>query len=716
MNKQDDFLVEVQTEELPPKSLLALGKAFSKQIQEQLQKSELTYQKIKFFATPRRLAILITQLLANQPNQMIERRGPARLAAFDLEGRPTRACIGFARSCEVAPEALITIKNSQGEWVGYHQIIPGKSVAELMPVLVEQALINLPMPKRMRWGSGNTSFIRPIHSIVMLYGDQVIEGMILGFNTGRVTHGHRFLAPGAITIPHAAAYESLLATEGFVIADFELRREKIKEQAVQILKDKIATAGKVVFSTQADDLELLNEVTGLVEWPIALCGQIDPQFLAMPKEVLVSSMQDHQRYFPVVDSQSQDKLLPYFVMISNVPALEENRVIQGNERVLRARLADAAFFYDADKKENLEHRIDHLKGIIFQARLGTLYDKAERLSKLAAMVAITMKINSIKALREKMLVETEAIYASRAGWLAKTDLTTHMVSEFPELQGIMGYYYALHDEESESVAIALKEQYMPRFSGDHLPNHSVGQALALADRIDTLVGAFGINQQPTGDKDPYGLRRAAVGIIRILIENKIDMDLNEAIAFAISCYTFKLDNKETMLHILNFILERLRSWYIEQKHVSADVFASVAALNITNPLDIDRRIQAVRAFKNLAEAKALSIANKRVSNILAKYEEVIEHKEINHDFFESLPEKELARQLEEKSKAIEHLYPLQKYENILIQLAELHQPIDDFFEQVMVMTEDKLRRENRILLLQHLRKLFTKVADIALLQ
>lgn len=716
MKTRDDFLIEIHTEELPPKALLSLAQAFKLQIQERLQKSELAFEDIKYFATPRRLAVLIKNLAAKQEDQVVERRGPAFRAAFDAKGKPTPACIGFASSCGVTPEELITLKNAQGEWVGYQQKVPGKSIAELLPLMIEQAALMLPIPKRMRWGDHEAEFTRPIRSVIMLYGDQIIEGTILGFPAGRVTHGHRFLANEAIIIPHASAYESLLETEGYVIADFEKRRDKITEYAKQALQDKIKMEGNVLFTAQGGDLQLLDEVTGLVEWPVALCGQIDPQFLTIPKEVLISAMQDHQRYFPVVEAKHPDQLLPYFIIISNIKPQDIHRVIHGNERVLRARLADAAFFYETDKKQSLEHRIDNLKGILFQAKLGTLYDKAERLSKLAAMVAITMKVDPMKALRERMLMETGAVHASRAGWLAKTDLTTHMVVEFPELQGVMGYYYAHHDEEPENVAIALKEQYMPRFAGDALPIHPVGQALALADRIDTLTGAFGIHQLPTGDKDPYGLRRAALGIIRILIENQIDLDLKEVIAFALSCYTAKIENTDTMTQVLDFIQERLRSWYHEQKNVSADVFASVAALHITNPLDMDKRIQAVRTFKKLSEAGTLSIANKRVSNILTKYADVIQATSINPAFFESSAEEELARYLEEKSEDVDRLYHLQQYEEVLLELAELRKPIDNFFDHVMVMTEDKSRRENRILLLQQLRKLFTKVADIALLQ
>lgn len=631
---------------------------------------------------------------AAQPDQVVERKGPALNAAFDAQGNPTPACAGFARSCGIAPSELKTIKNPQGEWVGFTQTVPGKSVEELMPAIVEQSATALPIPKRMRWGDSDTQFTRPIHSVMMLYGDRVIEGNILGYPAGRVTRGHRFHAPDSFTILHAAEYESLLRNEAHVIADFESRRSEILSKA----RAEVELAFRFN-ATVLIDHALLDEVTGLVEWPVALIGNFDQAFLDLPPEVLISSMQDHQRYFPVVDGQQ--KLLPHFVTMSNIESNDAKRVIHGNERVLRARLSDAAFFYATDKKESLESRIDRLREIVFQAKLGTLYDKAERISKLAAFIANQSHANTA--------------HAARAGMLAKTDLTTNMVGEFPELQGVMGQYYALNDHLHQDIAVAMKEQYMPRFSGDDLPENPIGQALALADRIDTLTGTFGINQIPTGDKDPYGLRRAAVGIIRILIEKTIPLDLKEVLEFAVSNYKVKLENAETVSQVLNFIQERLRSWYQEQG-VTPDVFASVAALNIWNPVDIHERIKAVQTFKAMTEAETLSVANKRVSNILAKYVDIIDAQAIDPDFFENSAEQELARLLEAKSKVVAQLSESGKYDEVLLQLAELRKPVDDFFDQVMVMTEDKPRRENRILLLSKLRALFLQVADIALLQ
>lgn len=698
MTKREDFLVEIHTEELPPKALLKLAEAFSNDVQERLRKAELTYDTINYFATPRRLALVIQQLAATTPDQVVERKGPALAAAFDAQGKPTPACVGFARSCGVTPEELLTLKSPQGEWVGYKQAVAGKASTALFPTLIEQAISALTVPKRMRWGEGETQFVRPVHSVILLAGENVIHATILGCVTDRVTYGHRFLAPGPMTIPHAAVYASLLETEGNVIADFAKRREKIRTEAIQAVKNKLGDKGQVLFTSDA----LLDEVTGLVEWPVALIGDFDPEFLALPKEVLISSMQDHQRYFPVVDAQG--KLLPHFVTISNIKTHDPARIIKGNERVLRARLADAAFFFAADKKEKLEARVERLKHIVFQAKLGTLYDKAERLSKLSGFIA------------NKAGLDPEFVLLSGvAGVLAKTDLTTSMVGEFPELQGTMGYYYAINAGEREEIALAIKEQYMPRFAGDALPQHAVGQALALADRIDTVVGSFGVGQIPTGDKDPFGLRRATLGVLRILIENKMNIDLEPVLKFAIANYGDRIENKDTLVQVWNFFQERLRAWYQDQ-NVDASVFASVAALGIMNPLDMHKRIQAVQAFKKLSAAEALSIANKRVSNILTKYTESITAETIDPAAFENNAEKELADQLEAKREIVAQLSQAGQYDEVLLKLAELRQPVDDFFDKVMVMADNKDRRENRILLLKKLRALFLQVADIALLQ
>ncbi len=686
-----DFLVEIQTEELPPKALQRLGISFFAEIKNRLDKMDLRYRDAQFFATPRRLAVLVKKLVAKQADSSVERKGPALEAAFDKDGKPTPACVGFARSCNVTPDQLSTIKTDQGTWVGFQQKVAGKSVQEILPALVQQALAALPIPKRMRWGSGSVEFVRPVHSVIMLYGNDVIDAEILGCRAGRLTRGHRFHSKGSISIANPARYAKSLERK-YVIADFAKRKELISaaaRQAVSAIKD----ADVVI------DDDLLDEVTGLVEWPVAICGSFDSEFLAVPSEALIAAMKDHQRYFPIVNTQQQ--LLPHFITISNIASRDPARVVTGNERVLRARLSDAAFFFETDKKQSLEERIEILKHIVFQAKLGTLFDKTTRVAALAAFIAEKMQIDSKEA--------------ERAGMLAKTDLTTAMVGEFPELQGKMGYHYALHAGESAAIAKALDEQYMPRFSGDALPASKLGCALAMADRIDTLVGIFGINQAPTGDKDPFALRRAALGVLRILIEKKLNLDLRDLLVFAKKSYADKLANQNVVADVLTFMLERLKPWYQDQG-ISADVFASVAALNISRPYDIHLRIQAVQDFKRMPEAASLSIANKRVSNILAKSASDITMQKIDEKLFEDDAERALGATLAAKRDSVISFSKNGDYAEVLAQLAGLREPVDNFFDHVMVMSEDKSRRENRLLMLKQLRELFLHVADIALLQ
>ncbi len=686
-----DFLVEIQTEELPPKALYRLAESFLTEITMRLAKLDLRYRDAQFFATPRRLAVLVKKLAAKQADSSIERKGPALEAAFDKDGNPTPACTGFARSCGVTPDQLITLKNAQGAWVGFQQTIVGKSVQEILPDIVQQALSALPIPKRMRWGSGSVEFVRPVQSVIMLYGNEVIAAEILGCRTGRLTRGHRFHSKNVVSIANPARYAKSLERK-YVIADFAKRREFISTEARRAVS--LISGAEVVI-----DNDLLDEVTGLVEWPVAICGSFDSAFLSVPSEVLIAAMKDHQRYFPVVDEKN--KLLPFFITIANIQSRDMTRVIAGNERVLRARLSDAAFFFATDKKQPLIERVDILKHMIFQAKLGTLYDKTQRVAALTAFIA------------SKMHIDTKQ--AERAGMLAKTDLTTAMVGEFPELQGKMGYYYALHNGENEAVANALNEQYMPRFSGDDLPSSAIGCALALADRIDTLVGIFGINQAPTGDKDPFALRRAALGLLRILIEKKLNLDLRDLLEFAAQHYAEKLANKEVVTQVLAFILERLKPWYQDQG-ISFDVIAAVFALNISRPYDIHLRIQAVQDFKRMPEAASLSIANKRVSNILAKSASHISAERIDEKLFENDAECVLGKTLAAKRDMVLSFSENANYAEILAQLAGLREPVDNFFDHVMVMAEDKSRRENRLLMLKQLRELFLHVADIALLQ
>ncbi len=691
--KSADFLVEIHTEELPPKALKSLAENFLKEIESRFKQTNIVFSNAEFFATPRRLAVLAKDVIEEQPETQIERRGPALQSAFDASGNPTPACIGFAKSCGITPDQLMTIKNNQGEWVGYKQIVPGKKVTQLLPTIIQESLAALPIPKRMRWGNHPYEFVRPVTSIIMLYGNEIVESTILGLSSGRKTHGHRAHCTKQLSISHPAAYLDVLEKEGFVIADFARRKEMIRSQALTLTKKTLGENIQLVMSDA-----LLNEVTGLVEWPVAVIGNFDKSFLDVPAEALISAMQDHQRYFPIMDQD--DKLLPHFVTISNIQSNDISRVIAGNERVLRARLADAAFFYETDKKNRLVDRVENLKNVVFQAQLGTLFDKAERISTLSGFIAKQINENTNTA--------------SRAGLLAKADLTTEMVGEFPELQGIAGYYYAIHDGEEKALATALKEQYMPRFSGDALPKTKLGNIVALADRLDTLVGIFGIHQAPTGDKDPFALRRAALGVLRILIENKIDLDLKTLLTNTFQNYKVTLKNTNVVDDVMNFMWDRLKPWY-HDLGMTPDIFSAVAALGITKPYDLHCRMLAVHNFKKLPEAESLAIANKRVTNLLAKQETEINLKQIDKTLFEFPAENTLTQQIEAQEHSIEELSREASYQDILSHLASLRNAVDDFFENVMVMTEDLQRRENRLLILIKLRGLFLQVADVALL-
>lgn len=680
-----DFLVEIHTEELPPKTLEPLALRFLEEIKTRLRDAALTFDTAHSFATPRRLTVIVNNLSKKQPDTQVERKGPALQMAYQ-QGKPTPATLGFAKSCGTVPEKLLTIKTPQGEWLGFKQKIKGKRTEDLLPLIVEGALAALPIPKRMRWGNESVLFARPVHSVLMLYDKKTLPALILGLKAQNKTRGHRFMSKGWLRIKEPALYQSALA-KAFVIADFKERQEKIRQEAEKAVKQ--IPGAKLMLSDA-----LLAEVTGLVEWPIAISGSFDQDFLKVPDEALISAMQDHQRYFPVTDKQG--KLLPYFIAIVNLESKNEKQVIAGNERVLRARLKDAAFFFETDKKISLHDRIPLLKKRIFQQKLGTVFDKAERLGRL------TKAIRGINSAIE-----------SEVGQLAKADLTTQLVGEFPELQGIAGFYYAKNAGMPEEVAIAIKEHYLPRFSGDNLPISDLGIALALADRLDTLVGHFGINQVPTGDKDPFGLRRLAIGIVRILIEKQLPLDLNHLLKLTHSNFTISLENKNVENAVLNFILERLKPWYQEQG-ISLDIFASVAALNITNLYDFDQRIKAVSAFKKMSEADALSVANKRVSNILGKFEKT--EFTFNPDLYENAAEKNLADKVKALEITIHDLSKNAEYTAILKELANLREPVDTFFDKVLVMTDDQALRENRLLLLAQLRGLFLNVADIALLQ
>lgn len=683
----DDFLIEIGTEELPSKSLSDVSRFLGEQIEQELKKAEIQYGNFELFATPRRLAVLVKNISNYQKDREVIKTGPQVTAAYDAKGKPTPAATGFAKSCGVAVEELKTTQTPKGECLYYKQIIPGKTFVDLVPEIIKKTIEQVPQTK-MYWGEHKTPFIRPVHWILMIYGKSVISCELFDLKSGSNTFGHRFHHPENIKVNHPSEYVDLLCKQGFVIPNFEDRKKIIKDQIQTIAKNK----GKPVIEEN-----LLTEVTGLVEWPVALIGHFEERFLKVPHEALISSMKYHQKSFHLEDNDGH--LLPYFITIANIQSLQSDKVILGNERVMRARLADAEFFYHSDLKHGMEHQLERLQSVIFQEKLGTLYEKANRLKKLAGTIA--------------ELIHTDKNAASRAGLLCKADLTTEMVGEFPELQGIMGYYYALADHETETVAVAIKEHYLPKFSGDILPTTTVGNAVALADRLDTLVGIFGINHAPTGDKDPYGLRRAALAALRIIIEHKLPLDLRHLLNLAKNEYPL-LENTRVIDETLEFVMERLRSWYIEQG-VPADVYSSVFARYPTAPLDFDKRIKAVQHFQTLPEAKSLAQANKRVSNIL-KQTILPPHTNLNYDLFQFPAEEKLADIIEHNTKEIEEYCRAYDYESALTLLAQLRDPIDQFFDHVMVMVEDENLKNNRLILLNNLRSLFLQIADISLLQ
>ncbi len=689
MNRRD-LLIEIGTEELPPKALRRLSGALAEGIREGLEKAGLGFGDLKPYASPRRLAVLVADLAEAQPDREELRRGPALAAAFDDDGCPTKAAEGFARSCGVAVEALERLETDKGAWLAYRLKQQGRPTTELVPDILDNALKRLPIPKRMRWGSLDVEFVRPVHWVVLLFGDEVIETEVLGVRTGRESRGHRFHHPGPLYIGEPGAYAPVLETEGRVVADLDARREAIRGQVIE--------AGRRLGGEALIDEDLLEEVTALVEWPVAVAGSFEERFLEVPAEALISTMQDHQKYFPVVDGEG--RLLPHFITISNIDSRDPEQVRLGNERVIRPRLSDAAFFWEQDRKRPLADRVEQLGDMVFQKKLGTLLDKSRRVSGLAGHIA--------------SLIEGDPALAERAALLAKCDLLTQMVYEFPELQGIMGRYYARHDGEPEEVAEALDEQYMPRFAGDELPRTRTGMALALADRLDTLVGIFAIGQAPTGDKDPFALRRAALGVLRILIERSLDLDLEDLLREAAARFDEDLGAQAVVETVFDFVMDRLRAYYAEAG-VPVNTFEAVRARRPTRPLDFDRRLKAVQAFGQRPEAESLAAANKRIGNILRKAEEAIPE-QVDETLLKETAERELAREVEAAAAEVEPLLDAGDYGPALDRLAGLRSVVDRFFDEVMVMAEDKALRRNRLALLGRLQGLFLRVADIGRLQ
>ena len=689
MNETRNLLIEIGTEELPPKALKSLSVSFTKGIEEGFSQAELAHGEIKSYASPRRLAVLVTDLVTTQEDKEVERRGPALKAAFDEEGKPTKAAEGFARSCGTGVDELQTVETDKGAWLVFSSRQKGKATAELIPAIVTESLDRLPIPKRMRWGDLKSEFVRPVHWLVLLFGDEVIGTEILSVKTGRETRGHRFHHPAPIYLGEPEAYGPILESEGRVIADFNDRREAIR---ALVMEAASATGGKAVI-----DEDLLDEVTALVEWPVAIVGNFEERFLDVPSECLISAMKGHQKYFHLVDEAGN--LMPNFITISNIESKDPEKVREGNERVIRPRLSDAEFFWNQDRKHSLEDRLDSLKTILFQKKLGSLYDKTQRVTKLAGIIA-----ESIGGDRGK---------AERAAQLAKCDLMTEMVYEFPELQGIMGRYYAQLDGEESEVAKALDEQYMPRFAGDDLPSTKTGQALAVAEKLDSLLGIFAIGQPPTGDKDPFALRRASLGTLRIIVEKGLDLDIAELLQQAANGLA-DVDVKageEEITQVFDFMMERLRNIYHEQG-IAADTFEAVLARRPTRPLDFDQRIHAVTTFRTLPEAASLAAANKRIHNILKKAEETISDTVVAEKL-EDAAEKALVEKLNHLAAEVDPLLAERDYTEALKSLAGLRDPVDKFFDNVMVMVDDAELRANRLALLSRLQGLFLQVADLS---
>jgi len=684
-----NFLVEIGTEELPPKALKTLATSFADNVEAELNQAGLSFDKIEWFAAPRRLAVKVLNLATQQPSKEIEKRGPAVSAAFDAEGNPTKAAEGWARGCGITVEQAERIATDKGEWLVHRAKIEGQPTKNLLNDIVANALAKLPIPKPMRWADKTVQFIRPVHTVTMLLGDELIEGEILGVASARTIRGHRFLGEKEFEIQHADQYPQLLREKGSVVADFNERKAEIlaKSQA------KATALGGVA------DIEesLLEEVTSLVEYPNVLAAKFEERFLAVPAEALVYTMKGDQKYFPIYDKEG--KLLPHFIFVSNINPEDPTAIIEGNEKVVRPRLTDAEFFFKTDLKQKLVDRLPRLETVLFQQQLGTLKDKTDRIEQLAGEIAKQIGADEAKA--------------KRAGLLSKCDLMTNMVFEFTDTQGVMGMHYARHDGEDEEVAVALNEQYMPRFAGDELPKSLVASAVALADKFDTLTGIFGIGQAPKGSADPFALRRAALGALRIIVEKNLPLDLEDLVKKSAALFGNKLTNQNVVADVVDFMLGRFRAWY-QDEGITVDVIQAVLARRPTRPADFDARVRAVSHFRNLDSAEALAAANKRVSNILAKADAAIG--EINLTACVEPAEKALAEVVLALRTEVQPLIAQGDYTTVLDKLANLRAPVDSFFDNVMVNAEDPALRQNRLAILNTLQGLFLQVADISVLQ
>ncbi|EJL6412319.1 glycine--tRNA ligase subunit beta [Vibrio cholerae] len=684
-----EFLIELGTEELPPKQLRTLAEAFAANFAAELATADIAHEGVTWFATPRRLALKVANLAESQPDRVVEKRGPAVNVAFDADGKPTKAAEGWARGNGITVEQAERLVTDKGEWLLFKEQVQGQQTASVVVEMAAKALANLPIAKPMRWGDKETQFIRPVKTLTILFGSELIQGEILGVASARTLRGHRFMGEAEFTIESAEQYPAILEERGKVIADYATRKAMIIEGSQQAAQQLGGIA----------DLEdaLVEEVTSLVEWPVVMTAKFEEKFLKVPAEALVYTMKGDQKYFPVYDASK--KLLPNFIFVSNIESKEPRHIVEGNEKVVRPRLADAEFFFNTDRKRPLVDRLPLLENAIFQQQLGTIKDKTDRITELAGYIA-----KQIGADVEK---------SKRAGLLAKCDLMTSMVFEFTDTQGVMGMHYARHDGEAEEVAVALNEQYMPRFAGDELPSRGVSAAVAMADKLDTIVGIFGIGQAPKGS-DPFALRRASLGVLRILVEYGYQLDLVDLIAKAKSLFGNRLTNANVEQEVIEFMLGRFPTWY-QDAGFSIDIIQAVLARNPTKPADFDQRVKAVSHFRALEEAEALAAANKRVGNILAKYDGEL-GEEIDLALLQEDAEKALAEAVEIMAEALEPAFATGNYQEALSKLAGLRAPVDAFFDNVMVMADDEALKKNRLTLLNKLRNLFLQIADISLLQ
>lgn len=684
-----EFLIELGTEELPPKQLRTLAEAFAANFAAELAAADIAHEGVNWFATPRRLALKVANLAESQPDRVVEKRGPAVNVAFDADGKPTKAAEGWARGNGITVAQAERLVTDKGEWLLFKEQVQGQQTASVVVEMAAKALANLPIAKPMRWGDKETQFIRPVKTLTILFGSELIQGEILGVASARTLRGHRFMAEAEFTIESAEQYPAILEERGKVIADYATRKAMIIEGSQQAAQQLGGIA----------DLEdaLVEEVTSLVEWPVVMTAKFEEKFLKVPAEALVYTMKGDQKYFPVYDANK--KLLPNFIFVSNIESKEPRHIVEGNEKVVRPRLADAEFFFNTDRKRPLVDRLSLLENAIFQQQLGTIKDKTDRITELAGYIA------------EQIDADVEK--SKRAGLLAKCDLMTSMVFEFTDTQGVMGMHYARHDGEAEEVAVALNEQYMPRFAGDELPSRGVSAAVAMADKLDTIVGIFGIGQAPKGS-DPFALRRASLGVLRILVEYGYQLDLVDLIAKAKSLFGNRLTNANVEQEVIEFMLGRFPTWY-QDAGFSIDIIQAVLARNPTKPADFDQRVKAVSHFRALEEAEALAAANKRVGNILAKYDGEL-GEEIDLALLQEDAEKALAEAVEIMAEALEPAFATGNYQEALSKLAGLRAPVDAFFDNVMVMADDEALKKNRLTLLNKLRNLFLQIADISLLQ